>query len=159
VHYSFPLEKYIRYQSWDKKLYQTNVKPEERRSTVAHSTAIFSFTGTVTVRVTISPDAKHITLPLTSARVLPTSYDIPCHIENGNTIVFTLDRPEKVAVIANYDEVWKVFEEKGKGHVPIPNWDSDLKLESERADFQGDDIEDYLAEGFQKSFVRYGFAT
>jgi hypothetical protein len=28
--------------------------------------------------------------------VLPSSYNIPCRIENGNTIVFTMDRPEKV---------------------------------------------------------------
>jgi hypothetical protein len=148
VHYSFPLDEYYRYHTWDKKLFQRNVTPPERRTTVSHSTAIFSFSGSITVRVTINPDAKHITLPLTSARILPSSYNIPCTIENGNTIVFTLDRPEKVAVIANYDEVWKVYEEMGKSHVPIQNWDYDTRYESKRPDFQGD-VQSQLTEGYK----------
>lgn len=149
VHYSFALDEYFRYHTWDKKLFQHNVTPPEKRTTVSHSTAIFSFSGKITVRVTVKPDAKHISLPLTSARVLPSYYNIPCTIENGNTIVFTMDKPEKVAVIANYDEVWKVFEEKGKNHMPLKNWNTDYRNEIKRPDFQGMNIQLSLSEGYK----------
>jgi len=56
----------------------------------SHSAAIFSFEGKIVVRVRVKKDAKHITLPLKSAKVLPSSYEIPCTIENGHTIVSSL---------------------------------------------------------------------
>ena len=68
VHYSFPLDEYYRYHTWDKKLFAHKVHPPEKRNIVSHSTAIFSLKGKITVRVTIKPDAENITLPLSSAR-------------------------------------------------------------------------------------------
>jgi hypothetical protein len=149
VNYSHALEEYRRYHTWDKKLFQLNVTPPEKRTMSSHSTAIFSFSGSITVKVTIDPKAKNISLPLKSAKVLPSSYNIPCTIENGNTIVFKMDKPEKIAVIANYDEVWNVFEEKGKEHVPIQNWNCNYKVETERSDFHGSEIQESLAEGYK----------
>src|SRR5690606_37323548 len=77
VHYSHALDEYSRYHTWDKKLFQRNITPVEKRTTLSHSSAIFSFSGKITVRVTVTPEAKHINLPLTSAKVLPSSYNIP----------------------------------------------------------------------------------
>lgn len=149
VHYSFPLDEYFRYHTWDKKLFQHNVTPREKRTTVTHSTAIFSFKGRITVRVTINLGAENISLPLSSARILPSSYNIPCTIENGNTIVFSMDRPEKVAVVANYDAVWKVFEDKGRNHLPAPYWNTDYEKEFKSFNFQGKNIRHSLAEGYK----------
>jgi hypothetical protein len=149
VHYSYALDEYYRYHTWDKKLFQHNVTPPEKRTMASHSTAIFSFSGKITVRVTINPQAKHISLPLKSAKILPSSYNIPCTVENGNTIVFTMEKPEKIAVIANYNEVWQVFEEKGKAHVPIKNWNCNYREEIKRPDFHGHEIESSLAEGYK----------
>lgn len=123
------------------------------RGPACHSHSIFSFDEPVTVRVTVKTGAKHISLPLKSARILPSSYDIPCTIENGNTIVFTLDRPEKVAVIPNYDEVWNKFVEMGEGHVPIQNWDIDYNEEIKREDYKASELSDALAEGFMNPLV------
>jgi hypothetical protein len=139
----------MKYYSWDRKIFQRQVKADENRSMAQHSTSIFSFSGEVTVRVTINENAKHITLPLTSAKVLPSSYNIPCWIENGNTIVFKLDRPEKVAVIANYDEAWKVFEEKSEGHVPIRNFEEGHDRSKIGSDFKGDNLMNDLSEGYK----------
>ncbi len=149
VHYSHALGEYTRYHTWDKQLFQHNVTPAEKRTTVSHSAALFSFRGKITVRVKIKPGAKHITLPLTSAKVLPSSYHLPCTIENGDTIVFTMERPEKVAVIANHDRVWQAFVERGRGHVPIQDWDSDYKVETQRPDFHGMDVQSDLGEGYK----------
>jgi hypothetical protein len=139
VHYSYSQDKYYRH---DRNLWRAGA-----HGTVSHSTAHFSFDGTITVRVTVNPDAKHITLPLTSAKVLPSSYEIPSYIENGNTIVFTLDRPEKVAVIANYDEAWKVFEDRAIGHVPIQSHLD--RNDYDRDDFHGRDLLDEISEGYK----------
>jgi hypothetical protein len=150
VHYSRGLEEYTRYK-W-------NLQPDEtvtynKRCTVSHSAAIFSFSGTVTVRVTVKKGAQHITLPLKSAKILPSSYNIPCTIENGDTIVFTLNRPEKVVVVLNYDQAWKVFAEKGVGHLPIQSWDSDYSKERERASFHGENLKASLSEGYKNPLI------
>lgn len=118
-----------------------------------HSHSIFSFDGTVTVRVKIRPGAEHITLPLKSAKVLPSSYDIPCWIENGNTIVFTLDRPEKVAILPNYEQTWNKFVNMGKGHVPIQTWDVDYGVESKRKDYHGRELSSALEEGYANPLI------
>jgi hypothetical protein len=149
VHYSFGRNEYKRYSSNNMQRFQTVTVNEAVRTMVSHSTAIFSFSGSVTVRVTINPGTKHITLPLKSAKVLPSSYDIPCTIENGNTIVFTLDRPEKVAIIPNYDEAWQVFEERGKNHVPIRNWNFNYAEETSRDDFNGESLHMAVSEGYK----------
>ncbi|MCF7849854.1 MAG: hypothetical protein K9M45_13465, partial [Kiritimatiellales bacterium] len=120
---------------------------------VKHSHSIFSFDGTVTVRVKVKPGAAHITLPLKSAKVLPSSYNIPCRIENGDTIVFTLDRPEKVAILPNYDQVWNKFVEMGKGHVPIRNWDVNYGEESKRKDYHARSLSEELEEGYANPLV------
>jgi hypothetical protein len=65
----------------------------------------FSFAcGAVTVRIKVLPGAKHISLPLRSAEILPSSYGISCHIEGEDTIVFQLTRPATVMVIAHYEQ-------------------------------------------------------
>jgi hypothetical protein len=139
VHYSYARDRYYRY--------DRNGWFPAGRGNDSHSSAHFSFDGTITVRITVNPGAKDITLPLTSARVLPSSYNIPCRIENGNTIVFTLDRPEKIAVIPNYDKAWKVFEDRAIGHVPIQ---SHLNRDDyDRSDFHGRDLLEEISEGFK----------
>jgi hypothetical protein len=154
VHHNFALDTYTRYNSrgestsiMRKNVGWTGSIQELGIGTVSHSAAIFSFSGTITVRVTVNPDAGHITLPLTSAKVLPSSYDIPCYIENGNTIVFTLDRPEKIAIIANYDKVWKIFKDMAKGHVPIQS--HLYRDDYDRSDFHGRDMLKALSEGYK----------
>jgi hypothetical protein len=149
VYYSQAREEYMKYYSWDRKIFEIEKKRIERRSMAQHSTSIFSFNGEVTVRVTVNESAKHITLPLTSAKVLPSSYNIPCWIENGNTIVFKLNRPEKVAVIANYDEVIKAFEEKAEGHVPIRNYSEGHERSRLSPDFKGYELIESLSEGYK----------
>jgi hypothetical protein len=139
----------MKYYSWDRKIFQHQVKSDENRSMAQHSTSIFSFSGEVTVRVTVNENAKHISLPLKSAKVLPSSYNIPCWIENGNTIVFKLNRPEKVAVIANYNEAWKVFEERAEGHVPIRNFEEGHDRRKVGSDFKGDNLMNSLSEGYK----------
>jgi hypothetical protein len=139
VQYSYSRDKYYRH---DRDEWHSGV----RGGTSSHSSAHFSFDGTITVKVTVNPGAKDITLPLSSAKILPSSYNIPCHIENGNTIVFTLDRPEKVAVIANYDEAWKVFEDRAIGHVPVQSHLN--RAGYDRADFHGRQIFDAITEGY-----------
>lgn len=156
VHYSFGRTEYRKYSSNNMERFEMVTTRDAARSTASHSTAIFSFAGTVTVRITIHSNAKYITLPLKSARVLPSSYNIPCTVENGNTIVFTLDRPEKVAVIANYDEAWKVFEELGEKHVPIQNRDFNFAEESNRENFQGKDLHRALSEGYKNPLFVMG---
>lgn len=149
VYFNYAREEYMKYYSWDRLIYHRQIKPAENRSMAQHSSSIFSFRGEVTVRVTVNEHAKHITLPLTSARILPSSYNIPCWIENGNTIVFKLNRPEKVAVIANYDEAWKVFEERSEGHVPVRNYSEGYEKVSAGSSFKGDNMLNYLSEGYK----------
>lgn len=149
VYFNYALDEYMKYYSWDRQIYDRQVKPAENRSMTQHSSSIFSFSGEVTIRVTVNENAKHITLPLTSARVLPSSYNIPCWIENGNTIVFKLNRPEKVAVIANYEEAWNVFEKRSEGHVPIRNYSEGHERGNVGSDFKGDNMLNYLSEGYK----------
>jgi len=146
VHYSFAKNEYPVY---DWKLQQKELRRFKDRPTVASSTALFSFSDKVTVRVKVRASAKQISLPLKSAKVLPSSYNIPCKIENGDTIVFTLDRPEKVVVIANYDQAWEVFEKRAKGHVPIVSRDCDYEKELKRSSYKGKDLPSAVSEGYQ----------
>ena len=118
-----------------------------------HSHSIFSFDKSVTVRVTVKPGAKHISLPLRSAKILPSSYNIPCTIENGNTIVFKLDRPEKVAVIPNYNEAWNSFTEMAEGHVPIQSWDVDYNEEIQRETYKASKLYEALKEGYMNPLI------
>lgn len=150
VSYSFGLENYSRYNE-NGSLSAT--RGAQHNGPASHSHAIFSFDKSVTVRVTVKPGAKHITLPLTSAKVLPSSYFIPCKIENGNTIVFTLDRPEKVAIIPNYDEVWNKFTQMAKGHVPIQTWEINYWDELNRKSYHGSKLLDALEEGYTNPLI------
>jgi len=123
------------------------------RGTAAHSAATFSFRGKVTVRVTVRKGAEHITLPLTGAKVLPSSYDIPCRIEEGNTIVFTLDQPEKVAVIPNHKKAWDVFVRRGQGHVPAQSWKNEYQKELNRESYHGRRLKAALSEGYKNPLI------
>jgi hypothetical protein len=144
VHYSYTKDEYIKYSS---RTFKPEGKVAGAKGTISHSAAHFSFDKAVKIRVTVLPGAKGITLPLTSARVLPSSYSIPCKIENGNTIVFTLTRPEKIAIIANYEKAWDVFASKSTGHVPIQ---SHLDQSAyNRSDFHGRDLLKEISEGYK----------
>jgi hypothetical protein len=150
VHHSRGLRRYTRYK-W-------NMEPAETRTfdgrgMVACSWAIFSMSGKVTVRVKVRKGASEITLPLTSAKVLPSSYGIPCTVENGDTITFTLDWPEKVAVVPNYDEAWRVFVEKGRGHVPARSWRCEYADEKKRESYHGTRLKASLSEGYRNLLV------
>ncbi len=119
-----------------------------------HSQTTFSFRGEVQVRVKVLDGAQNITLPLTSAKVLPSSYEIPCHIEDGNTIVFTLDRPEKVAVIANYDTVWAKFEQRAQeGHTPIQAWRSTYSVVSAASTYNATGMAADITDGYRNPMI------
>ncbi|MHC5058911.1 MAG: hypothetical protein ACYTKD_30005 [Planctomycetota bacterium] len=150
VHHTRGLEEYTRYK-WS--LEPAEKRSYGRRGMTACSSAIFSFSGEVTVRVRVREGAEHITLPLKSAKVLPSSYNIPCAIENGDTIVFTLDRPEKVAVIANYDQAMAVYEEKGRGHVPARTWRTEYGELKARDSYHGTRLLASLSEGYRNPLV------
>jgi len=150
VHYSFGLAQYT--------VYDWNGRPQETRNVDQrgmgkHSEAIFSFNGTIKVRVTVKPGAEKISLPLKSARILPSSYNIPCTIENGNTIVFTLNRPEKVVVIPNYEQAWDVFVQRAKGHVPAQSWRKTYQDLSKRQSWHGKNLKISLSEGFSNPLI------
>ena len=159
VHYSRGLTKYTKYEwAWAGKGQPLGTKPGEVRTyedrgTCAHSAAIFSFTGKITVRVKVKQNAQYISLPLRSAKILPSSYNIPCTIENGNTIVFSLDRPEKVIVFPNYDQAWEVFVDRSRGHVPIQSWRDDYAVEKQRASFHGQQLKQSLKEGYKNPLI------
>lgn len=150
VHHSRGLRKYTRY-TW--KLAPKDEFTYGRRGTARHSTAGFSFTGAVTVRVKVRQGAEHITLPLTGAKVLPSSYDIPCRVENGDTIVFTLDRPEKVVVLANYDRAWGVFEKMAHGHVPAASWRDTHGEQLKRDSYHAGGLKEALSEGYRNPLI------
>lgn len=150
VHYSYGLE---HYDVCDFKGRPKEGKDFTKRDAASHSAAIFSFDGGTTVRVTVQPGAKHITLPLSSARILPSSYNIPCHIEGGDTIVFRLDKPEKVVVVANYDQAWGVFQKQAKGHVPARSWKDTFQDLSQRESWHGQNLLGSLSEGYRNPLV------
>jgi hypothetical protein len=147
VYYSYGLDQYTIYDR--KGVADPNPKIMTPSSPRRNSTTIFSFTGSVTVRIKINPSAADISLPLKSAKVLPLSYNIPCTIKDGNIIEFQLDRPEKVAVIPNYDAAMQVYHTKGEGHIPISSWKNSYAVEKTRPSFHGTKLEDYVAEGYQ----------
>jgi hypothetical protein len=151
VHYSYGLDEYQKYNVSNGILVPAGapVSFKNARCTESHSAAFFSFKGSVKVYVTVRKGAKHITLPLKSAKILPSSYNIPCSIINDSTITFTLDRPEKVVVMVNYNEAWKVFEDRAVGHVPVQSWKSDFVTERDRPDFHGYLTRNYLSEGYK----------
>ena len=128
------------------------IHPDGRNDPTSHTSTIFSFDGNpVTVRIKVKQGASHISLPLTSAKVLPSSYNIPCTIENGNTIVFTMDRPEKVIVIPNYDMVWGEYESLGQGHRSISSW-REYGAQKQRRDYH--DVNDTeISEGFKNPVI------
>jgi hypothetical protein len=150
VLYSRGLQEYTKY---DWRLRPDATRPYQDRGLTSHSASIFSFSGKVTVRVTVKKNAKHITLPLRSAKILPSSYNIPCTIENGDTIVFTLDRPEKVVVVANHEQAWDVFAKRGKGHVPARSWKETCDDLSKRKSWHGKHLIGSLSEGYRNPLI------
>ena len=150
VHYSRGLAQYA-ICDWKGRPQET--KDFKKRGMTSHSAAIFSFEGKITVRVTVKPGAAHIALPLRSARILPSSYNIPCSIENGNTIVFTLNRPEKVVVVPNYEQAWGVFVERAKGHVPARSWKDTFQALSKQETWHGQSLTESLSEGYRNPLI------
>ncbi len=67
-------------------------------STAKVPVAIWDFEGTIEVRITIPGDVE-----VTSAKVSPAAYGIEPVIENGDTIVFTLEYPTAYTVEYNDD--------------------------------------------------------
>jgi hypothetical protein len=148
-YYTYRRDDYMRYNS---NLEGTHVS--HGGPVAAHSWSSISTDGyPVTVRLKVLPGAQAITLPLTSAKVLPSSYEIPCSVENGDTIVFTMDRPEKVVVIANHTKAWDVYEQQARGHEPLQHWDADLQKEMRRPSFRAENPAALLSEGYVNPFV------
>ncbi len=123
------------------------------RTIERHSQTTFSFEGEVTIKVKVLPGANNITLPLTSAKVLPSSYNVPCTIEGDDTIVFTINRDMKVAVIPNYDKVWSAFESRAEGHIPIQSWRSTYSTEKVKDTYNGVGSIDDLTDGFRNPMI------
>lgn len=146
VYYSFGKDTIVRY---DWQLDTADLWVGHHQGPERHSSSIFSFADSVTVRVKIKSGAQNITLPLMSAKILPSSYNIPCEIKDGNTIEFKLDRPEKVVVFPNYDQAWDEYVQKAIGHVPLSSWRVDYSVEKEKDSYHGNALPDYLREGYQ----------
>ena len=155
VYYSYGLGEYTRY-TWQ--MDTAEVRQIDHKGPKSHSAGIFSFSGKVLVRVEVLEGASHISLPLTSAKILPSSYNIPCEIKDGNIIEFELDRPEKVAVMPNYDEAWDIYAQKGIGHIPIQNWTDNYSVERQRPTYNGVNLPDYLTEGYQNPLFIFAHA-
>ncbi|MEI7676618.1 MAG: T9SS type A sorting domain-containing protein [Bacteroidales bacterium] len=147
VYYSYGLGQYTLYSQ--KGVADPTPKIMTQNSPKRNSSTIFSFTGTVTVRIKVNSSASDISFPLKSAKVLPLSYNIPCTIKDGNIIEFQLDRPEKIAVIPNYDAAMQVYNDKGVGHIPISSWKNSYAVEKARPSFHGTNLEDYVYQGYQ----------
>jgi hypothetical protein len=60
-----------------------------------------------------------------------------------------MDRPEKVVVMANYDQAWKIFEDRAVGHVPVQFWKSNFTTERYRPDFKGYLTRNDLTQGYK----------
>ncbi|MCK9479618.1 MAG: hypothetical protein M0R40_09020 [Firmicutes bacterium] len=149
--YSVQESEYTMYDTDTGKAHTTYPNYEWPGEAKRNTTTIFSFDGApVTVRIKVKPDAKHITVPLTSAKVLPGSYNIPCEIEDGDTIIFTLDRPEKVFVIPNYDIIWNKYAELADEHIPIQEW-RDFIEQRDAPSFKGNNLT--IDEGFLNPLV------
>lgn len=153
VYYSYGRDEYIQY-DWNLQPIATRVYSD--RGMTAHSWAGCSLDSPIQVRVKVRNGAEGISLPLQSAKILPSSYDIPCSIEGGDTIVFTLNRPEKVAVIANYDEAMAIYETRAVGHVPVQSWTNDYQQELARETYEGARLKRDLSEGFTNPMVFLG---
>jgi hypothetical protein len=119
----------------------------------------------IVVRVKVLPAAGNtyfdgsdgISFPIESARVLPSSYDIPCRIEGSDTIVFTLDRPRKVMVIPNYEKAMKVYEDLAVGHTPLSSFEDRYESRNEIPDgFNADRASNEISEGYKNPLVFLG---
>jgi hypothetical protein len=159
VYYSYGKSEYI--------LYNWKLEPKEpddynphpnHNGPKRHSSSIFSFSDSVTVRIKIKSGIQHISLPVQSAKVIPSSYNIPCKIKDGNIIEFKLDRPEKVAVIPNYDKAWNVYAQKRVGHVPIESWKNSYGIEKNRDSYHGTNLDSQLTEGYQNPLFIFAHA-
>ena len=129
-----------------------NFTPNFRHNTVRHSSSIFSFGGSpVTARVKVKPGAPHITLPLTSCKILPSFYNIPCTVSGTDTMVFTMTKPAKVFVIANYDVVWNKYVTMGQGHKSISAW-REYSAQKTRQDYH-DVNSTEISQGYKNPFI------
>ena len=117
------------------------------------SVALLSTVDQLEAKDAVHPSAKHITLPLASAHVLPTSYGIESWIENGDTIMFKLDRPRKVAVVPNYDEAWQVFVDLAEDHEPIRYWADGHDQFVNRPNFRGHNALQELSERYKNGMA------
>jgi hypothetical protein len=76
--------------------------PSASADTYAHSWAHFDFSGgPVDVKVRILTPGDGLTMPLSSCAVLPSSYGVTCRVVGEDAMAFTLEKPAKVAVVAN----------------------------------------------------------
>lgn len=155
VYYTFKKDTNIRY-SWG--LEPEDIFITEDKGFLRSSMSIFSFNDPVTVRVKILDNAKYISLPLKSAKILPSSYNIPCAVKEGNIIEFKLDRPEKVIVFPNYEEAWDVYAQRGIGHVPIDSWTDNYQVEKNRSTYNGTQLESALSEGYRNPLFLFAHA-
>lgn len=125
-----------------------------RRPVVAHSWASISTNDyPLTIRVKVKLGAEMISLPLSSAAVLPSSDEIPCQVISDDTIEFILTGPEKVMVVSNYTEAWDVFVQKGVDHIPIQSWSDNFTVETQRENFHALDPVSSLTEGYRNPLV------
>jgi len=164
--YSCRRAEYIKDWGLDGKNYEIKTYGQNRKEPVnAHSWAGISTDAyPITVRVKVLPAAEDdhidgtpgITLPLMSAHVLPSSYEIPCWLEGTDTIAFTLDRPEKVMVVPNYHDAMSVFTNLAVGHVPLQSFEDTYTASTIPDDFNANVIVDHLSEGFKNPLVFLG---
>jgi hypothetical protein len=81
------------------------VNPATSKDTYAHSWSSFDFSdGPVDVEVKIINAFEGLTLPLKDCRIFPSHLGIACKVIGDNVIKFTLNKPSKIAIVANWQE-------------------------------------------------------
>lgn len=109
--------------------------PSHKKPIASHSFAGFSTADyPITVRVKVLGQAfapntyfdatTRFSYPLTSVRVIPSTYGISSTLIGNDTIEFTLDRPRKVLVVPNYEKGMDVFRNLAVGYIPIDSFET-----------------------------------
>jgi hypothetical protein len=134
VYFSKGADSYDKYDLIEGSLVLNSAKSyTDRLGAEKHSAVTVSIGGPTRVRVKVKPDAEHLTLPIQSVKVLPTSYGIKAKIVSSDSIEFMMYQPEKVAVVINYDQVIDNFETLASSQTQRTGWQDNALLTEEEA--------------------------
>jgi hypothetical protein len=68
-------------------------------------------------------DTPRISRPLTSAKVIPSSYNIEYTLPGADVIEFTLEEPRKVLVVPNYEKGMQLYRDLAEGYDPVDSFE------------------------------------